>query len=54
VESIPAGTVLLGPGAGIAYSITPGFALVAGLNTQVGFPRFTFNVDLNAGFAAEF
>lgn len=54
VESIPAGTVLLGPGAGIAYAITPGFALVAGLNTQLGFPRFTVNVDLNAGVAAEF
>jgi hypothetical protein len=54
VESIPAGAVLLGPGAGIAYSVTPVFALVAGLNSQVGFPRFTFNVDLNAGFAAEF
>jgi hypothetical protein len=54
VESIPAGALLLGPGTGIAYSITPGFALVAGLNTQFGFPRFTFNVDLNAGVAAEF
>jgi hypothetical protein len=54
VDSIPAGAVLLGPGAGVAYSVTPGFAVVAGTNTQLGFPRFTFNVDLNAGVAAEF
>jgi Tfp pilus assembly protein PilF len=54
VESIPAGTVLLGPGAGIVYSVTPAFGLVGGVNTQLGFPRFTLNVDLNAGFAALF
>jgi Tfp pilus assembly protein PilF len=54
VESIPAGAVLLGPGAGIVYSLTRGFGLVAGLNTQLGFPRFTFNVDLNVGVAATF
>jgi Tetratricopeptide repeat len=54
VDSIPAGAVLLGPGAGIVYAVTPGFGLVGGLNTQFGFPRFTFNMDLNLGVAAMF
>ncbi len=54
VESIPAGAVLLGPGVGMIYGVTPSFGLMAGLNTQVGFPDFTFNVDLNLGVAAQF
>ncbi len=54
VDSIPAGSVLLGPGAGIIYGVSPNFGLVAGLNTQFGFPDFTFNVDLNLGVAAQF
>jgi hypothetical protein len=54
VDSIPAGSVLLGPGAGIIYAMSPNFGFMAGLNTQFGFPDFTFNVDLNLGIAAEF
>ena len=54
VDSIPAGSVLIGPGAGIIYGMSPNFGLMAGLNTQFGFPDFTFNVDLNLGVAAEF
>jgi hypothetical protein len=54
VDSIPAGSVLLGPGAGIMYAMSPNFGLTAGLNTQFGFPDFTFNVDLNLGIAAQF
>jgi hypothetical protein len=54
VDSIPAGAVLLGPGAGIIYGVSPNFGFVAGVNTQVGFPDFTFNVDLNLGVAAQF
>jgi hypothetical protein len=54
VDSIPAGSVLLGPGAGIMYGVSPNFGLMAGLNTQFGFPDFTFNVDLNLGIAAQF
>lgn len=54
VDSIPAGSVLLGPGAGIMYGVSPNFGLLAGVNTQFGFPDFTFNVDLNLGVAAQF
>jgi hypothetical protein len=54
VDSIPAGSVLLGPGAGILYGMSPNFGFLAGVNTQVGFPDFTFNVDLNLGIAAQF
>ena len=54
VDSIPAGSVLLGPGAGIIYGVSSNFGLVAGVNTQFGFPDFTFNVDLNLGVAAQF
>jgi len=54
VDSIPAGAVLLGPGAGIFYAMSPNFDFMAGVNTQFGFPDFTFNVDLNLGIAAKF
>ncbi len=54
VDSIPAGAVLLGPGAGIMYGLSPNFGFLAGVNTQFGFPDFTFNVDLNLGIAAQF
>ena len=54
VDSIPAGSVLLGPGAGIIYAMSPNFGVTAGVNTQFGFPDFTFNVDLNLGVAAQF
>jgi hypothetical protein len=54
VESIPAGVILLGPGGGVVYALTPGFGLVAGVSSQLGFPRFTFNVDFNVGLATQF
>jgi len=54
VDSIPGGAVLLGPGAGILYGMSPNFGFLAGVNTQVGFPDFTLNVDLNLGVAAQF
>jgi tetratricopeptide (TPR) repeat protein len=54
VETVRAGAVLVGPGAGILYDLTPAFGIVAGLNTQLGFPKFTFNADLNAGVALQF
>ena len=54
VESIPSGSVMLGPGAGIVYALTPGFGLIAGANSQLGFPTFTFNLDFNVGLTAQF
>ena len=54
VDSIPAGVILLGPGGGVAYALTPGFGIVAGVTSQVGFPQFTFNLDFNVGLATQF
>jgi hypothetical protein len=54
VDTVPSGPVFGGVGAGIAYNLSPTFALTLGTNALVGFPRFTFHVDLNAGAAFEF
>lgn len=54
VDTVPSGPIFLGGGAGIMYSLSPAFALTFGTNALVGFTRFTFHVDLNAGVALEF
>jgi hypothetical protein len=54
VESVPGGAVLVGPGAGILYAMTPALGLVLGVGTQLGFPKFTFNVDINVGLSLSF
>jgi hypothetical protein len=51
VDTIAAGPVLAGAGAGIMYSLTPRIALLAVANTQVGVPNFTVNLDGNIGAA---
>jgi hypothetical protein len=53
-DTVPAGPVLVGPGGGMVYNLTKTVGLVLGMNTQLGFPKFTFNVDLNAGLAFQF
>ena len=54
VDTVPSGPLFVGAGAGIMYSLSPAFALTLGTNALVGFPRFTFHVDLNAGVALSF
>ncbi len=54
VDTVPSGPLFLGGGAGIMYSLSPAFALTLGTNALVGFTKFTFHVDLNAGIALEF
>jgi hypothetical protein len=54
VDTVLAGPVFLGPGVGVAMNLAPTFALVLGANSLLGFPRFTFHVDLDAGVALEF
>jgi hypothetical protein len=53
-DTVLGGTVFVGPGFGFAFNVSPKFALTLGASTLLGFPKTTFNVDLNAGVAAEF
>jgi hypothetical protein len=54
VDTIGAGPVLLGPGAGVMYDLTDSIALVGQLNSVLGFPSFTANLDANIGVAYQF
>jgi hypothetical protein len=51
VDTVGAGPFLAGVGGGLTYDLGEHLALVVALNTQIGAPTFTFNVDLNAGVA---
>jgi hypothetical protein len=53
-DTIGGGPVLLGPGAGLMYELGDRASLVAQLNSTLGFPTFTFNVDANVGVAVGF
>ena len=53
-DTVAAGPVFVGAGGGVAVHLSPAFALLAGANTLLGFSRFTFHLDLNAGAAVEF
>jgi hypothetical protein len=54
VDTVPSGPIFVGGGAGIVYNVSPAFALTFGTNALVGFSKFTFHVDLNAGVAFEY
>jgi hypothetical protein len=54
VDTVASGPVFLGAGAGIMYNLSPAFALTLGTNALVGFTKFTFHADLNAGVAFEY
>jgi hypothetical protein len=54
VDTVLAGPVFVGPGFGFLFNATDNFALTLGVQTLLGFPDFTFNIDLNAGVAVEF
>ncbi|HVX97121.1 MAG TPA: tetratricopeptide repeat protein [Polyangia bacterium] len=51
VDTVGAGPFLAGVGGGLTFDLGDRLALVAALNTQIGAPTFTFNIDLNAGVA---
>ncbi len=51
VDTVTAGPILLGPGAGLLVRASRSFGLTLGVNTLLGFPDFTFHVDFNAGIA---
>jgi hypothetical protein len=54
VDTIAAGPILLGPGGGVFYDLTDNLSLVGEADSVIGFPNFTFNVDLNIGVAYGF
>jgi len=54
VDSVVAGPALAQVGAGFVYKLTSTFGLEASTNIQLAEPKFTFNVDLNAGVAFNF
>jgi hypothetical protein len=51
IDTVGAGPFLAGVGGGLMYDLGESFALVGALNTQIGAPTFTFNIDVNAGIA---
>jgi hypothetical protein len=53
-DTVPSGPVFVGAGAGVLYNLTPAFALTLGTNALLGFTKFTFHIDLNAGVAVLF
>ncbi len=53
VDTVTAGPILFGPGAGFILNATPNFGFTVGVNTLLGFPQFTFHVDVNAGIVIE-
>ena len=54
VDTLAAGPVLVGPNLGIMYDFTKNLGLIVALNTQVGVPKFTFNLDFDAGLGIKF
>lgn len=54
IDTVPSGPIFVGGGAGVVYNMSPAVALTFGTNALVGFTRFTFHVDLNAGVAFEY
>ncbi|MFL5307260.1 MAG: tetratricopeptide repeat protein [Polyangia bacterium] len=54
IDTIAAGPILIGPGGGVTYDLTDRFAVVAQANSVLGFPNFTFNIDIDLGVAMGF
>ena len=54
VDSVVAGPALAEVGGGFVYKLTSTFGIEASSNVQIAEPKFTFNVDLNAGVAFNF
>ena len=54
VDTIAAGPVAVGPGAGVMFDLASNVAGVVQLNTQLTFPNYSVNVDANLGVALTF
>jgi len=54
VDTLASGPFLFGPNVGIMYDLGKTASIIAALNTQVGVPKFTFNVDADLGIGLKF
>jgi hypothetical protein len=54
VDTLQAGPFLVGPNLGFMYDLGKTAALILALNTELGVPKFTFNVDANIGLGLKF
>lgn len=54
VDTVVAGPALAQLGGGLLYRVAGDLAIVAGTNLQLAAPKFTANVDINAGVAFAF
>ena len=54
VDTVLAGPVFAGPGAGLLIAVVPNFGVLLDLTSVIGFPKFTYNIDLNGGVALRF
>jgi len=54
VDTLAAGPVLVGPNLGILYDFNKTFSLIVAAYTQLGVPKFTFNVDADLGLGLKF
>jgi hypothetical protein len=49
VDTLPGGPFLVGPTFGFIYEIGSSFDFIVAVNSALGVPNFTFNLDINAG-----
>ena len=49
VDTLAGGAFLVGPMVGFWYEIGSSLDLILNVNTALGVPKFTFNIDVNAG-----
>jgi hypothetical protein len=54
VDTVLAGPVFAGPGGGVLFAILPNVGLLVDVTSVLGFPKFTYNFDLNGGVALRF
>jgi hypothetical protein len=54
VDTLGSGPIFIGPNAGVMYDLTPSLSLIASVNTQLGLPTFTYNIDGNVGAGLRF
>jgi len=51
IDSVTAGPIFVGGGAGLTYDFTDNLGALVEVNSLLGFTKFTFHLDINAGIA---